>query len=84
MVTTPAQCFDVRFNQTPTGPMLVRGMEAFELNDVGLAVWRMCDGERTVDDIVKAIADDFAVGMEQASEDVNEFIAALRHARLLD
>jgi hypothetical protein len=82
--TKPVQRFDVRFNQTPTGPMLVRGMDAFELNEVGLAVWRMCDGAHSVDDIVKHVADDFAVGQDQAAQDVNEFIAALRHARLLD
>ena len=84
METKPVQRFDVRFNQTPTGPMLVRGMEAFELNEVGLSVWRMCDGQHSVDDIVKEIADGFAVGQQQASEDVTEFISALRHARLLD
>jgi hypothetical protein len=83
-MSKPVQGFDVRFNQTPTGPMLVRGMEAFELNDVGLSIWRLCDGEHSVDDIVRSVVDGFAVRPEQAADDVNEFITALRHARLLD
>jgi Coenzyme PQQ synthesis protein D (PqqD) len=84
-LTNPVQRFDVRFNQSPNGPMLlVRAMEAFELNEVGLAVWRLCDGEHSEAEIAKAIAADFAVAPEEAAADVTEFVSALRRSRLLD
>jgi hypothetical protein len=80
----PVQAFDVRFNQTRTGPLLVRGMEAFELNDVSLSMWRRCDGRHSEQDIAREIAEEFAVEPAQAAGDVREFLSALRHARLVE
>ena len=81
---TPVQAFDVRFNETPGGPLLVRGMEAFALNEISLAMWRLCDGYHTEQDITREIAGQFAADPGQVSADVTEFLTALRRARLVE
>lgn len=84
MTENPTQGYDVRFNDTPDGPLLVRGLEAFELNEVGLAIWQRCDGLHTEQEIVEAIRDMYGVSEEQARADVTFFLTELGKARLLD
>jgi hypothetical protein len=83
-VDKPNQAFDVRFNNTPDGPILVRGHDAFELNDVGLAIWERCDGMHSQQDIVDEIQALYDVTRDQAQGDVEFFLTELGKARLLD
>ncbi|TWP50438.1 PqqD family protein [Lentzea tibetensis] len=80
----PNQAFDVRFNNTPDGPILVRGHDAFELNDVGLAIWERCDGVHSQQDIVEEIQALYDVTYDQAEADVEFFLTELGKAHLLD
>ena len=50
----------------------------YTLNEVGTAVWQLINGQRTIAEIVAAIATDFEVTREQAERDVLEFIGALQ------
>ena len=43
------------------------------LNDVGSRVWDLIDGQRTVDDIVDVIVEEFDVPRAQAAVDVDAF-----------
>lgn len=47
------------------------------LNEVGSRVWDLIDGQRTVDDIVGVIVDEFDVPRQQAAEDVEAFVRQL-------
>lgn len=47
------------------------------LNPVGSRVFELIDGKRTIDDIVRTIADEFEVPPEQAAADVDEFLSVL-------
>ena len=47
------------------------------LNEVGSRVWDLIDGERTVDDIVGVIVEEFDVPRGQAAEDVEAFVRQL-------
>ena len=80
----PSQAFDVRFNNTPDGPILVRGHDAFELNEVGLSIWQLCDGAHSQQDIVEAIGTEYNVSHDEAAADVEFFLTELAKARLLD
>lgn len=53
------------------------------LNSVGTRVWELCDGSRSVNDIVRVIVDEFEVSQEEASRDVQEFLASLVQAKAL-
>lgn len=47
------------------------------LNAVGSRVWDLIDGQRTVDDIVGVIVEEFDVPPPQASADVQAFVREL-------
>jgi hypothetical protein len=47
------------------------------LNDVGSRVWDLIDGQRTVDDIVDVIIEEFDVPRAQAAADVDVFTREL-------
>ncbi|WP_429886219.1 pyrroloquinoline quinone biosynthesis peptide chaperone PqqD [Geoalkalibacter halelectricus] len=48
-----------------------------QLNLVGGHIWSLCDGSREVDEVVDALAEEFAVERGELAEDVVEFIADL-------
>lgn len=50
------------------------------LNPTALALWELCDGETTVEEMVEAICSLFAVAREQATADVQSALAQMRDA----
>jgi hypothetical protein len=54
-----------------------------ELDEVGSAVWSLCDGTRTEDAIVAAVEDEFEVDHATASSDVRGFLAELSDRGLI-
>jgi hypothetical protein len=57
--------------------------ELHSFNDVGMRVWELVDGERTVADIAAAIVDEFEVEPGVAEADALEFLALLRERDLI-
>ncbi|MDA0163852.1 pyrroloquinoline quinone biosynthesis peptide chaperone PqqD [Solirubrobacter ginsenosidimutans] len=55
----------------------------YALDDVGARVWELCDGERSVDDIVAVMTGEFEAPAATITADVLEFIDELREERLL-
>ena len=51
--------------------------QALVLNDTAISFVEGCDGERTVDEIITAMTDDFDVSAEQLAEDLAPFIEQL-------
>ena len=47
------------------------------INPVGVAVFRLLDGRRTVDQIVEAVKDEFSDVPENVDEEVRAFVAGL-------
>jgi len=54
------------------------------LNSVGTRVWQLSDGARNLAQIAEALADEFEVSLEQAQDDVREFMAMLVHAKMIE
>lgn len=54
----------------------------FEVNPVGLAVWRKCDGKTLLEEIVRAVAKEFRRSPERVSEDLRPFVAELKRRKL--
>jgi hypothetical protein len=48
------------------------------LNPMGTRVWELIDGTRGIDEIVRAITDEYDVTPESAETDVRDFIEDLR------
>ncbi|MCU1426503.1 MAG: PqqD family protein [Actinomycetia bacterium] len=55
----------------------------FALNEVGARVWELCDGARSVDEIVDVIAGEYDADGATVRTDVVELLAELVDERLL-
>jgi hypothetical protein len=53
------------------------------LNRTGTAIWLMIDGSHSLGDITEQISREFEVSIEEASEDVNEFLTDLTRKGLI-
>jgi hypothetical protein len=51
--------------------------EALVLNDTAISFIEACDGERTVDEIIAGMVEDFEVSAEELAEDLRPFIEQL-------
>lgn len=47
------------------------------VNEVGTRIWSSIDGLRTVGDIIAIIQTEYAVGEQEASEDISTFLSKL-------
>lgn len=54
------------------------------LNPTALALWELCDGETTVQEMVAAAADLFAAADDRLHEDIQRVLAELTEAGLLE
>lgn len=61
-----------------SGPIRLR------LDDVGTAVWRLCDGRRSVHDIGLSLRDQFGDRIEPVYERLAAFIKQMKKAGLVD
>jgi coenzyme PQQ biosynthesis protein PqqD len=55
----------------------------YALDEVGATIWELCDGNRSIGEIVTALCAEFDASEETVSADVMEFIGDLRRERLL-
>jgi hypothetical protein len=53
------------------------------LNKVGTRVWELIDGERSVEEIVRIICEEYEVDPEQAEADVREVLESFRTHEML-
>jgi Coenzyme PQQ synthesis protein D (PqqD) len=63
---------------------LVRSIGGWELSGVGADIWRLSDGQRSVDDIAGEIARTYEVGLADARDDVLDFVQGLVDDGLLE
>jgi len=55
----------------------------YPLNSVGARIWEMSDGQRTVDEIVRTITDEFDADEATIREDTTHFLRELVQAQLI-
>ena len=56
---------------------------SYNLNNVGTMIWKLLDGEHSLDDIARAICELYEVEHEQALQDVRQLLNELRDNNLL-
>lgn len=83
-MSTLRRAFDVRTDTATGSVLLVRGMDAYELDPVGVAVWTLCDGEHTEEQIVEEVAATWGTEQDVVSRDVRSFVGELTAAGLLE
>lgn len=55
----------------------------YPLNSVAARIWQLCDGGRTLDEIVAALAAEFDAEEATIREDARRFVDELANARLI-
>jgi pyrroloquinoline quinone biosynthesis protein D len=60
------------------------GTPVLALNDTALAIWDLCDGATTVEEMVEAVVTAFAVDLPEATADVEDVIGQLGRMGVLD
>jgi hypothetical protein len=55
----------------------------FTLDDVGARIWELCDGSRTIADVIDAMHDEFDAPRDLLETDVRALVAELADERLL-
>ncbi len=57
--------------------------EYFSLNSVGSRIWELCDGTRSIAEIVSVICDEFDVAEDVASADADDILDELEQENLV-
>ena len=55
----------------------------FSLNEVGAHVWNLCDGSRTIAQVVDAVCAEFDATPDEVTEDVVSLVDELASEKLL-
>ncbi len=85
MDSRPRRRDNVLTQETSDGLVLLDpdGGEYFALNEVGARVWELCDGARTVTEVVGVLAEEFEAPSEVIRDDVLELLEELAAERLV-
>lgn len=85
VVGRPRRCDGILAQEAQGRTVLLRLEDGgyYALDEVGALVWELCDGQRSLDDIVDALCTEFDAPAEMVRADVLEFIGDLRRERLL-
>ena len=80
----PRRTPDVAVERTEDGAVLrLPGEPPVSLNPTALALWELCDGSTTVDEMIYAVCALFSVGERDASADVEDALRSLHRSGLL-
>jgi hypothetical protein len=53
------------------------------LNETGFAIWRLCDGTRSIEAVAKIIAERYFIEYDRARDDVTSLIERLKAVNLV-
>ena len=68
----------------PIRGKLAEMQRIFALEPVAACIWRGLDGEKTLQQVLGTVLEEFDVGREAAGRDVQEFVAELVEAGLVE
>ncbi len=55
----------------------------FEINEVGLTIWKLVDGQKAIEQIIEELTDHFDADDEDLTKDTAEFVEDLISKRLI-
>ena len=78
--TRPSHAYQVIVQDTSGVLMLlrIRNGECYSLDEVGAVIWELCDGARTVSEIVTRVAEEYDVPLDRIQDDVMALLRVLR------
>lgn len=69
IINNPRRSNSIRIKRLRGRLLLSTGKSQYELNSTGEIIWKLCDGEKTIEDIANIIAVQFNVPLEDAYND---------------
>ncbi|HLF26423.1 MAG TPA: PqqD family protein [Anaerolineae bacterium] len=84
MNITPQKKFNVRFQAVQGKSLLVQRNNAYEIDEVGLSIWELCDGNNSIEKIAEALTQEYDVEYVQALADCQAFVEDLTSKGLLE
>ncbi|MCK9405381.1 MAG: PqqD family protein [Methanothrix sp.] len=63
--------------------VLYRGHNLFVLGTYEAEIWRMCNGENTINYIIQAVVDRHSVSKEKATVEITKFVNKLNDNKLI-
>jgi hypothetical protein len=67
----------------PTGSMALKYTGVFALSALGVTIWNLLVAEKSYDEIISALLEEYEVERETLERDVCEFLDTLREKELL-
>lgn len=80
----PLRKFNVRSQVVQGKNLLVQQNNAYEIDDVGLSIWKLCDGKHSIEEIATALTQEYEVEYAQALPDCQEFAALITAKGMLE
>ena len=68
----------------PTGKTTLTFNGLITVNEVGAALWKMLQSDKSLDDLIQGILDEYDVEESVAREHIQEFLETLRKNGILD
>jgi len=79
----PTRIPDVRFQKIGGRTLLIRRNRAFEIDEVGVRIWQLLDGQRPLEEVIDSLAREFDAPREVLACDCAEFLDRLRAEELV-
>lgn len=79
----PLRSPDVQLSGRGSAPVLAEAGRTLGLNETALAIWDLCDGRTTVDEMVVAVVELTGIDADQVSDDVGRVVEEFRHLGLV-
>jgi hypothetical protein len=67
----------------PTGSLALKFTGVFAISSLGVSVWKLLEADKTYEQIVSELLEEYEVDRETLERDVSEFLDSLREKELL-
>ena len=67
----------------PTGSLALKFTGVFAISSLGVSVWKLLEEDKTYEQIVSELLEEYEVDRETLERDVSEFLDSLRKKELL-
>jgi len=79
----PQRAMNVLFNTLREKNYLTKYNVTYELSEVGLSIWELCDGNYSLEDIANSLTKEYDISFDLALIDTKEFIDELKVKSML-
>ncbi len=81
---TPRRAADVRLRIVGNRNLLLKVQVTMEINDIGMQIWKLCDGQHSEEDIAFALTQSYEVDHAMALNDISRFLNEMVNAYMIE